>query len=231
MGAYDLAAILLDVTRRYDALFGFSMPYIMSMHQEPTVPGYGSTGSTSSSRRRTARRTSQVPRGQRIGRGRVSSTTHCRGDGEDAAGAGGGRRGSVGPVAFQSLSPTPYRPNALTLLRSPPHHHPVNRFSHIRPSSSTASGDRPSVASSSGRRVRGGPEFFERLDGVLGAQREVEAVEATRRRSIESWVPADRGGSGGRRRSRRRSRACSRRPPPASRSLRRRGSGNGEAPK
>ena len=36
----DLAAILLDVARRYDKLFGFSLPYIMSMHQEPAVPGY-----------------------------------------------------------------------------------------------------------------------------------------------------------------------------------------------
>jgi UDPglucose--hexose-1-phosphate uridylyltransferase len=36
----DLAAILLEVTRKYDKLFGFSMPYIMNMHQEPTVAGY-----------------------------------------------------------------------------------------------------------------------------------------------------------------------------------------------
>lgn len=36
----DLAEILLVVTRKYDLLFGFSMPYIMVMHQEPTVPGY-----------------------------------------------------------------------------------------------------------------------------------------------------------------------------------------------
>ena len=36
----DLASILQDVTRRFDALFGFSMPYIMAMHQEPAVRGY-----------------------------------------------------------------------------------------------------------------------------------------------------------------------------------------------
>lgn len=36
----DLAQILLMVTRKYDGLFGFSMPYIMSMHQEPAIPGY-----------------------------------------------------------------------------------------------------------------------------------------------------------------------------------------------
>ena len=36
----DLAEILLAVTRKFDGLFGFSMPYIMAMHQEPTVPGY-----------------------------------------------------------------------------------------------------------------------------------------------------------------------------------------------
>jgi len=36
----DLAEILLVVTRKYDLLFGFSMPYIMAMHQQPTVPGY-----------------------------------------------------------------------------------------------------------------------------------------------------------------------------------------------
>jgi UDPglucose--hexose-1-phosphate uridylyltransferase len=33
----ELAEILLDVTRRYDRLFGFSMPYIMAMFQAPTV--------------------------------------------------------------------------------------------------------------------------------------------------------------------------------------------------
>lgn len=38
-----LAEILHDVTRRYDALFGFSLPYIMALHQEPAVPGYGFT--------------------------------------------------------------------------------------------------------------------------------------------------------------------------------------------
>ncbi len=36
----DLAAILLDVTQKYDRLFGFSLPYLMNMHQEPAVPGY-----------------------------------------------------------------------------------------------------------------------------------------------------------------------------------------------
>lgn len=36
----ELAEILLVVTRKYDLLFGFSLPYIMSMHQEPAVPGY-----------------------------------------------------------------------------------------------------------------------------------------------------------------------------------------------
>lgn len=36
----DLAEILLVVTRKYDLLFGFSLPYIMAMHQEPTIPGY-----------------------------------------------------------------------------------------------------------------------------------------------------------------------------------------------
>jgi UDPglucose--hexose-1-phosphate uridylyltransferase len=36
----DLAEVLLVVTRKYDLLFGFSLPYIMSMHQEPAVPGY-----------------------------------------------------------------------------------------------------------------------------------------------------------------------------------------------
>jgi UDPglucose--hexose-1-phosphate uridylyltransferase len=37
----DLGEALLVVTRKYDRLFGFSMPYIMSMHQEPAIPGYG----------------------------------------------------------------------------------------------------------------------------------------------------------------------------------------------
>jgi UDPglucose--hexose-1-phosphate uridylyltransferase len=36
----DLAKILGIVTRKFDALFGFSMPYIMAIHQEPAVPGY-----------------------------------------------------------------------------------------------------------------------------------------------------------------------------------------------
>jgi UDPglucose--hexose-1-phosphate uridylyltransferase len=36
----DLAEILLVVTRKYDLLFGFSLPYIMSVHQEPAIPGY-----------------------------------------------------------------------------------------------------------------------------------------------------------------------------------------------
>jgi UDPglucose--hexose-1-phosphate uridylyltransferase len=36
----DLADALLVVTRKFDRLFGFSLPYIMAMHQEPTVAGY-----------------------------------------------------------------------------------------------------------------------------------------------------------------------------------------------
>lgn len=36
----DLAEALLVVARKFDLLFGFSLPYIMVMHQEPTVPGY-----------------------------------------------------------------------------------------------------------------------------------------------------------------------------------------------
>lgn len=36
----DLAEGILVVARKLDALFGFSMPYIMSLHQEPAVPGY-----------------------------------------------------------------------------------------------------------------------------------------------------------------------------------------------
>ncbi len=36
----DLAEILLQVTRRFDRLFGISMPYIMAMHQEPTTAGF-----------------------------------------------------------------------------------------------------------------------------------------------------------------------------------------------
>lgn len=35
-----LADILLNTARRYDRLFGFSMPYIMAMHQRPAAPGY-----------------------------------------------------------------------------------------------------------------------------------------------------------------------------------------------
>jgi UDPglucose--hexose-1-phosphate uridylyltransferase len=34
-----LAAILLDVVQGYDALFGFPLPYVMSMHQAPTSDG------------------------------------------------------------------------------------------------------------------------------------------------------------------------------------------------
>lgn len=36
----QLAEILLVVTKKLDKLFGFSMPYIMNMHQEPAVDGY-----------------------------------------------------------------------------------------------------------------------------------------------------------------------------------------------
>lgn len=36
----DLGEALLVVTRKYDKLFGFSMPYIMAMHQEPGAHGY-----------------------------------------------------------------------------------------------------------------------------------------------------------------------------------------------
>jgi len=36
----DLADALLVVARKYDLLFGFSLPYIMLMHQEPTTPGF-----------------------------------------------------------------------------------------------------------------------------------------------------------------------------------------------
>jgi UDPglucose--hexose-1-phosphate uridylyltransferase len=39
-----LAEILLVVTRKFDKLFGFSMPYIMHMHQQPGVAGYDFTG-------------------------------------------------------------------------------------------------------------------------------------------------------------------------------------------
>ncbi len=36
----ELGEVLLVVTRKYDKLFGFSMPYIMAMKQEPSIPGY-----------------------------------------------------------------------------------------------------------------------------------------------------------------------------------------------
>jgi UDPglucose--hexose-1-phosphate uridylyltransferase len=36
----SLAEMLLTVTKKYDRLFGFSMPYIMAMHQRPAVDGY-----------------------------------------------------------------------------------------------------------------------------------------------------------------------------------------------
>jgi UDPglucose--hexose-1-phosphate uridylyltransferase len=36
----DLAEALHTVAKKYDALFGFSMPYVMAMHQEPAVAGY-----------------------------------------------------------------------------------------------------------------------------------------------------------------------------------------------
>jgi len=36
----ELAEILLVVTKKYDGIFGFSFPYIMSMHQEPSIAGY-----------------------------------------------------------------------------------------------------------------------------------------------------------------------------------------------
>lgn len=35
-----LAEALLVVAKKYDLLFGFSLPYIMAMHQEPAIPGY-----------------------------------------------------------------------------------------------------------------------------------------------------------------------------------------------
>ena len=35
----ELAAMLSDVVNRYDALFGFELPYVMSMHQAPTDDG------------------------------------------------------------------------------------------------------------------------------------------------------------------------------------------------
>jgi UDPglucose--hexose-1-phosphate uridylyltransferase len=43
MGDRDLDQLgqaLLAVTKKYDKLFGFSMPYIMAMHQEPAITGY-----------------------------------------------------------------------------------------------------------------------------------------------------------------------------------------------
>ncbi len=36
----NMAEALLAVTRRYDKLFDLSMPYIMAVHQEPTMHGY-----------------------------------------------------------------------------------------------------------------------------------------------------------------------------------------------
>lgn len=36
----DLARAMHTISKKYDALFGFSMPYVMAMHQEPAVPGY-----------------------------------------------------------------------------------------------------------------------------------------------------------------------------------------------
>lgn len=38
-----LGELLSVVAKKLDRLFGFSMPYIMCMHQEPTIPGYGFT--------------------------------------------------------------------------------------------------------------------------------------------------------------------------------------------
>lgn len=38
-----LADALHRVSQAYDRLFGFSLPYIMAMHQEPATPGYGFT--------------------------------------------------------------------------------------------------------------------------------------------------------------------------------------------
>jgi UDPglucose--hexose-1-phosphate uridylyltransferase len=35
----SLAAVLIEVTGAYDALFGFSLPYVMAMHQSPTDDG------------------------------------------------------------------------------------------------------------------------------------------------------------------------------------------------
>jgi UDPglucose--hexose-1-phosphate uridylyltransferase len=36
---YDLAALLRTVIRAYDERFGFRMPYVLSIHQAPTVDG------------------------------------------------------------------------------------------------------------------------------------------------------------------------------------------------
>ncbi|MCO5996773.1 galactose-1-phosphate uridylyltransferase [Actinoallomurus rhizosphaericola] len=36
----DLARVLKQVLVAYDGLFGFSMPYVMAVHQGPAVPGY-----------------------------------------------------------------------------------------------------------------------------------------------------------------------------------------------
>ncbi len=36
----DLAEALMVVTRKYDGLFGFSLPYIMAMHQQPAKVGF-----------------------------------------------------------------------------------------------------------------------------------------------------------------------------------------------
>jgi UDPglucose--hexose-1-phosphate uridylyltransferase len=39
----EFGEVLQRVAKKYDRLFGFSMPYVMAMHQAPTVPGYEST--------------------------------------------------------------------------------------------------------------------------------------------------------------------------------------------
>jgi len=36
----DLAEAILVITRKFDKLFGFSLPYIMCLHQKPTTEGY-----------------------------------------------------------------------------------------------------------------------------------------------------------------------------------------------
>jgi UDPglucose--hexose-1-phosphate uridylyltransferase len=38
----DLADALLSLTRKFDGLFDFSLPYIMAMHQKPTLDGFDS---------------------------------------------------------------------------------------------------------------------------------------------------------------------------------------------